>query len=303
VERFEAVAREAEALGQAGMLDAALYFLGLSHAELEQYDAALAVLERVEPASPRFAEARRVRAWILEKQGDLPGAIAEAQRALAASDDPRRLGVFLAGLQQRAGDLPAALALMDDLIEKYPDDVDLVYDLGVLHGEAQDQDRALGFMEQVIARKPDHYSALNYVGYTWAERGERLDEAEVMIRRAIELKPDDGFITDSLGWLFYQRGLKQIAAGQSEAARASFHNAIKELERALGQLDKADPVITWHLGDAYRSVSRFQDALRSYEQALALGPKESDAEKIRAQIELLRLQLGQVQSPGRGAGR
>ena len=68
----------------------------------------------------------------------------------------------------------------------------------------------------------------------------------------------------------------------------------------LGQLDKADPVITWHLADAYRSVSRFQDALQSYERALALEPKVADAEKIRAQIELLRLQLGQVRAPERG---
>jgi tetratricopeptide (TPR) repeat protein len=300
-QRFEAVARDAEAIGQAGLLDAALYFLGLSYAELERYDDAFGVLARVQEGSPRFAEALRVRAWILEKQGDLPGAIAEAKRALAATDDARRMGVFLAGLHQRNGDLASGVEVMNGLIEKYPDDVDLVYDLGVLHGEAEDQDRALGFMDQVLARKPDHYSALNYVGYTWAERGERLDEAESMIRRAIELKPDDGFITDSLGWLFYQRGLKQIAAGQGDAARASFQTAIQQLERALSQLDKADPVISWHLADAYRSVSRFQDALRSYEQALELDPKPEDAEKIRAQIELLRLQLGQVRARERGS--
>jgi len=261
------------------------------------------VLAQVEPASPRYAESLRVRAWILEKQGDMTHAIQEAERALDATDDPRRLGVFLAGLLQRNGELERAVGVMNDLIQKYPDDVDLVYDLGVLHGEAQDEDRALGFMDQVLSRKPDHYSALNYVGYTWAERGERLEEAESMIRRAIELKPDDGYIIDSLGWLYYQRGLKQIAAGQGDAARASFQSAIEQLERALAQLDKGDPVIIWHLGDAYRSVSRFQDALRSYEQALELGPKAADAEKIRAQIELLRLQMGQVQGRESGAAR
>jgi tetratricopeptide (TPR) repeat protein len=83
--------------------------------------------------------------------------------------------------------------------------------------------------------------------------------------------------------------------------RSSFKAAIEQLERALSQLDKADPVITWHLADAYRSVSRFQDALASYERALELDPKAEDAEKIRAQIELLRLQLGQVRARERGS--
>ena len=132
------------------------------------------------------------------------------------------------------------------------------------------------------------------MGYTWAERGERLDEAESLIRRAIALEPGDGNITDSLGWVLYQRGRQQTASGNGEAALVSFRQAVEHLERALAQLDQPDPIIAWHLGDAYRSVARFEDALKSYQRALELGPEDEDAAKIRERIERLRLRLNGV---------
>ena len=113
-----------------------------------------------------------------------------------------------------------------------------------------------------------------------------------MIRRAIALKPDDGYITDSLGWLLYQRGLSQQKAGQRDEARTSFNQARSQLEHALALLDKPDPVITWHLGDAYRSLARYDDALATYKRALTLAPEDDDAAKIREQIESLQQQLG-----------
>jgi tetratricopeptide (TPR) repeat protein len=117
-----------------------------------------------------------------------------------------------------------------------------------------------------------------------------------MVRRAIELKPDDGYIIDSLGWVLYQRGLRQIAEGDGQRARELFWAAIEQLELALAKLERADPVITWHLGDAYRSVSRFEEALLKYRAALALDPEDDDAAAIRVQIELLELQLREDQA-------
>jgi tetratricopeptide (TPR) repeat protein len=152
-------------------------------------------------------------------------------------------------------------------------------------------------MHRVLEIDKDHSGALNYVGYTWADQGRRLDEAEVMIRRAIELRPDDGFITDSLGWVHYQRGLKLLAAGRVDPARRSFAEAITQLERALELLERDDPVITWHLGDAYRSVSRFDEALAAYRRALDLEPRADDADVIRRQIELLQLQGESPEGP------
>ncbi len=180
---------------------------------------------------------------------------------------------------------------MEDLIERHPDQPDLYYDLGLIYGEAGHEDRVLEIMHKVLEQDPDHANALNYIGYTWAEQGVRFDDAERMIRRAVELKPDDGYITDSLGWVLYQRGLKLLAAGNTADAREALSNAVLQLERSTQLLERGDSVITRHLGDVYRSMSRFPDALEAYYRALGLDPKESDAEEIGRQIELLELQL------------
>ena len=131
---------------------------------------------------------------------------------------------------------------------------------------------------------------LNFIGYSWADRGERLDEAEGLIRRALELRPGDGYITDSLGWLFYQRGLQRLEDGRDRDAREAFSSAVRELERAVELTKPGDPVITRHLADAYRSVSRFSDAIATYRQSLELDPSEEDLLEIHRQIELLVLQ-------------
>jgi tetratricopeptide (TPR) repeat protein len=297
IARFESVARNASgAEGDDGRYQAEVnYFVGLVHDEAGRSDEAIRQLEQVPPNSPRYADARAVMARIYEREKDFGRAEVETKRAIAAAPDKRSLQVYLAGLYQRSGDLPKGVALMEELIQANPTEADLYYDLGVIYGEADEPEQSMQLMNKVLELDPNHASALNYIGYSWAEKGERLDEAETMIRRAIALKPDDGYITDSLGWLYYQRGLRQQAAGQRDAARSSFNQARSQLEHALRLLDKGDPVITWHLGDAYRSLARYDEALATYERALTLAPEADDAARIREQIESLQRQLGRAE--------
>ncbi|CAD7783277.1 MAG: Tetratricopeptide repeat protein [Candidatus Methanoperedenaceae archaeon GB50] len=70
----------------------------------------------------------------------------------------------------------------------------------------QSKDMCIKEMRQTISLDPNHAEALNYLGYTYAEMGENLEEAERLIKRALEIKPEDGYIIDSLGWVYYQRG-------------------------------------------------------------------------------------------------
>ncbi len=272
-------------------VDEVRYFLGLIHHEAHDDGAALEVLEMVPPSSERFGDARALMARINEGLGENDEALADIRRAIAADPDNTALAVYMAGVLGRSGHFDESISAMETLIAGRPDDPDLYYDLGVIYSESGREDRALELMNQVLELEGDHSSALNFVGYSWADQGERLDEAEQLIRRAIELRPDDGYITDSLGWVHYQRGLKLLADGRAEEARRSFSEAIEQLELALALLERDDPVITWHLGDAYRSVSRFDDAISAYRRALDLGPQESDAYEIRREIELLELEL------------
>src|ERR1700752_157959 len=115
-------------------------------------------------------------------------------------------------------------------------------------------------MKRAIALNPHNAAALNYLGYTYAEMGEHLDEAEQLIRRALAIEPDDGFFVDSLGWVYYQRG--------------DYEKAVEQLERAI-DLAGEDPTVTEHLGDAYEKSGKTLDAIRVYQEALGKA-KETD---------------------------
>ncbi|MGH7820249.1 MAG: tetratricopeptide repeat protein, partial [Candidatus Binatia bacterium] len=135
-------------------------------------------------------------------------------------------------------------------------------------------------MEKAIELNPKNAPALNYLGYTWAEMGIELDEAERLIQRALDLEPDDGFYIDSLAWVYYQRG--------------DFDKAVETLERAVELVDD-DPTVTEHLGDAYQKLGRFADAVRVYRDALA-KTKEPD------QVERLKGKISSVESRATGLG-
>ena len=289
---FNQVLEQSEDLRDTRRAHEVRYILGRVYYGVKDSDSALKVLGEIPDDSERFADARVVMARLLEEREDFGAALDEARRAMERAPENRELVAYTAGLLQRSGDLSAAVDVMDKLIASKPDDAAAYYDLGLIYGSAGDEVQAVKSMELAIERDKDHASALNYVGYSWADSGQKLEQAEAYVRRAVELRPNDGYITDSLGWVHYQRGLKALGAGEAEDARASFEEAVRQLELANSLLKDGDPVITQHLGDAYRSVSRFKDALRTYRTALSFEPEPEDAEEIRRQIELLELQLG-----------
>jgi Flp pilus assembly protein TadD len=127
-------------------------------------------------------------------------------------------------------------------------------------------------MKLVIEKDPDHAEALNYLGYTYADRNMNLDEALELIERALEIKPESGYIVDSLGWVYYQRG--------------EYRKAIRELERAV-TLTPDDPVINEHLGDGYLKLDQKTKALDSYKRALELDPQGDQLKKLEEKIETL----------------
>ena len=111
---------------------------------------------------------------------------------------------------------------------------------------------------------------MNYLGYSWVEQGINLERAMELIKRAVALRPSDGYIVDSLGWAFYRLG--------------DFENAVKYLERAV-ELRADDPIITDHLGDIYWRVGRELEARFQWERALVLGAEEDAAILIQQKLQ------------------
>ncbi len=146
----------------------------------------------------------------------------------------------------------------------------LYYFRGISYERDKQWDKAQADFREALKLYPDQPLVLNYLGYSWVDRGENLDEAFKMLHKAVELRPSDGYIVDSLGWAYYKLG--------------KYDEAAKELERAI-DLKPGDPTINDHLGDAYWRVGRKLDALFQWNHARDLGPEPDDKAKILAKIE------------------
>jgi tetratricopeptide (TPR) repeat protein len=278
------------ALGQTPHEFEVVYFLGGVRRRLGEDEAATAAFERIPADHDRYAEARTQIAGIYEQRGEFERAIAEVELAREAQES-RPLDLYLASLRAKSGDLDGALAFLQRLLDEAPDDAEILYNIGVIHGEAKQVDEAIHYMQLVLGMNPDHAGALNYVGYTWAEQGTNLDQAEAMISRALELRPDDGYITDSLGWVYFMRARPLLEKGDTEGARALLDRAVAELERAA-KLTGGDPIISEHLGDVYLLMEQKDRALSMYEEALQLEARPEEQPELREKYERLREELG-----------
>ena len=123
---------------------------------------------------------------------------------------------------------------------------------------------------KALSLNNDQPLVLNYLGYSLVDKGEKLDEAIEMIRTAVKLRPNDGYIVDSLGWAHYKLG--------------EYKEAVKHLERAV-ELRPDDPVINDHLGDAYWRAGRKLEAGFQWKHALDNDPEEEEIEKIKKKLE------------------
>ena len=146
----------------------------------------------------------------------------------------------------------------------------LLYARGIALERAKLWPRAEADFLKALEFEPEQPFVLNYLGYSWVEQGLNLDKALGMIRLAVQLRPNDGYIVDSLGWVYYQLG--------------RYEDAVKELERAV-ELRPEDPVINDHLGDAYWEVGRTREARFQWRAALALDPEPDLKAKLESKLD------------------
>lgn len=264
------------------------FFLGVCLRRENRPDEALEVFLSIPIDHKHYAESRTQVASIHERRGDYSAAQAAVGEALAI-EPTRPLELYSATLRSKSGDLAGAISYLESLIDAEPENDELVYNLGVVFGESDQDDRAISTMRRALVLNPDNASALNYIGYTWADNGENLDEAEELISRAIELRPEDGYIVDSLGWLYHMRALPLLEQGRESEARVFIDRALQELERAE-ELTGGDPVISEHLGDTYLLLEQPRRAFEKFREAVELGPRDGEQPDLEEKFERLRRQ-------------
>jgi tetratricopeptide (TPR) repeat protein len=144
------------------------------------------------------------------------------------------------------------------------------YYRGICEERSKQWNKAEADMRKALEMQPEQPHVLNYLGYSWIDQGTNLDEGMKMIKRAVDQRPDDGYIVDSLGWAYYRIG--------------NYDEAVKNLERAI-DLKPEDPTINDHLGDAYWRVGRTLEARFQWAHARDLKPEPEELPKITAKID------------------
>jgi tetratricopeptide (TPR) repeat protein len=242
-----------EALAAAGYSDTDGIETGLAQIAEARGDVAGAVAHYdAVQKSPRRERAQLRAAQLLARGGDLSAARA---RLRALGDDNESRANFLlveAQLLRDAGQPEEAMRVVDEGLKLLPDNPDLLYESAMLSEKLNHVEAMEGRLRKIIALNPDYAHAYNALGYWLADRGERLDEAETLIRKAVELRPSDPFIMDSLGWVKYRRG--DLRSARDILRKAYTLRADPEIAAHLGE-------VLWEMGD--------QDAARQTWRAAA----------------------------------
>jgi Flp pilus assembly protein TadD len=167
-----------------------------------------------------------------------------------------------------------AIEVYQRALEVEPKNNRVRYSMGNVLEKSGRRSQAIIEMEKILQDKPDDAGALNFVGYTLTVAGRDREKAEGMIRKAHELKPDDGYILDSFAWMLVQRG--------------ELEEGLEKLKLAAEKV-KSDPVVCEHLGDAYLAKGDKQSAVEAFKKSLQINPENV---VVKKKLEGLEKELG-----------
>jgi tetratricopeptide (TPR) repeat protein len=253
----------------------ALLTLGDLYESVKKPQMAIKVYERVPASSPLKRNAQIQLATDLDAADRSDEAI-KILKAVA-TEDPKDLEAIMA-----LGNIERGRKKFADCAQTYTQGIEVLppnndkansvyyYYRGICEERSKQWSKAEADMRKALELQPEQPHVLNYLGYSWIDQGVNLDEGMKMIKRAVEQRPDDGYIVDSLGWAYYRIG--------------NYEEAVKNLERAI-DLKPEDPTINDHLGDAYWRVGRTLEAKFQWSHARDLKPEPDDLPKIEAKIE------------------
>ena len=238
--------------------DAAYYYLARIAESQRRLDDAIASYRRVRRGEHRLDAQIRV-AVLFAQSGDIEAARRHLHGVRSEhSREAVRIYSAEAGLLARVARYDEAMAVYDASLEEFPGNTDLLYARGMLAVKLDRLDILERDMRAIISREPDNADALNGLGYTLADRTDRYEEAYALIKRAFELKPDDHYIVDSLGWVLHRMGRHQ--------------EALVQLRRAMSI--NPDPEIAAHLGEVLWVLGNKVEARAVWSNALEAAPND-----------------------------
>ena len=240
------------------------FFAGMAYEAIEEFNKAISLYLKIKPNHSQYKKTILNIAFLYKKLGENQTALNYLERKYKTLPKDIDIIIYLASFYEKDNHYKKAISLLQKGLEDSPENTSLLFRLGAVQDKAGFKEKSINTMKKIIEIDPKDASALNYLGYSYADLGIKLDEALLLIKRASELKPDDGYITDSLGWVYYKKG--------------NYKEAIKYLEKAA-ELTSFETVISDHLGDAYHKANQLEKAINTYKKAIS-NAKDADKEKV-----------------------
>jgi len=229
---------------------------------------ALQFLDLVPQSDPHYSQALQFRIQLLYTLGREHEAVELMEQGKRLFPGQSRFPLLHAGYLIEKKRLPEAREVLEDALKARPEDEDLLYQFGAVLDRLGDRKTALSVMQRIVDKNPEHADALNYIGYTLVEEKRELERALSLIKKADRLKPDNGYIVDSLAWAYYRLG--------------RLDEAWRQIQRAVA-LAQDDPTMWEHYGDIARDSGRRAQARKGYKAALKL--KHEAPERVQKKLK------------------
>lgn len=258
IERFEKI------LERNPESDKIMYYLAVLYEGIEKFDKAMNMYASVPEDSSLYKDARLRLAYLYKAKDDDAMAKSVLNEAMRKQPKVIEFYQYLGGMYEREGDYDNAIKVLQKAAYNFKDDERIYFAIGTLYDRKGDSDNALNMMYKVLKINPKNANALNYIGYSLVEKGVKMDEAEDMLQEAVRLKPDDGYVIDSLAWLYYKKG--------------NYTKSLYLLKQAVG-LEPDEPTILKHLGQIYLQMGDKQTAQKYLKKALTIWQKREIVDK------------------------
>lgn len=252
----------------------AQYALGELYDQQKNYELGAASFSKIQRESPLWANAQLRRAYDMSALNRVDDAKDILKDLIQAFPDDMRPTYTMGNLLRGNKEYAEAIGFYAKALEKLgaPEKAhwSVYYARGVCYERIKDWPKAEADLKKALELDGNQELALNYLGYSWVDQAMNLKEGMDLIKRAVALRPNDGYFVDSLGWAYFRQ--------------QDYTQAVKHLERAV-ELKPDDPTINDHLGDAYWFVDRKLEAQFQWKQALDLKPEPDDVAKIKKKLE------------------
>jgi tetratricopeptide (TPR) repeat protein len=253
--------------------DAVLLQLAALAEQQNDGEQAIELYARIPASSPMKRVADMQRGLNLADLGRREEAIGQLSKLLEAQPDDMRAYLALGGVYASKEDFRNAAGVYDRAVErlKKPTKADwnIYYQRGIAYERLKEWPKAEPNFRTALVLFPDQPQVMNYLGYSWVDMNTNLDQAMDLIRKAVDLRPGDGYIVDSLGWAYFKLG--------------KFNDAVRELERAVS-LKPDDPVLNDHLGDAYWRAGRQLEATFQWSHARDMKPDKDVLASVQKKL-------------------